>query len=368
MCQDIKAFEKLLDDFQKVYDPNKPVYEPSYLEICSYPGQRFEEISSRLIRFFIDVNGPHQFRTLFIDALFECYKSKYNDSLQSFGRTSNLIAKTEVKTSNGNRMDIVVYADDFIICIENKIGAPRGNPFDDYFNYIDSQKNGRKTYYILLSMEEDNNCVGPNGCFKPVFYREFIEILKLKLGDYLINCNRKYLSMLADWLQCLEKKGGLVSNISPAEREFFQKYDEKIATLIKRQSEFIDEKRKDDAIRIANIKNFLSANWEIYDGTDLLFKFMDGNPEYEIGIESWFENNGSYRIKITNWKKKIWEKYDGILKSHFTHILEENINGVRHNLFVKEMKNQPDEKIAEELENVWNVMNDIVNSVCKKCR
>ena len=159
-----------------------------------------------------------------------------------------------------------------------------------------------------------------------------------------------------------------MSNISPAEREFFQKYDEKIATLIKRQSEFIDEKRKDDAIRIANIKNFLSANWEIYDGTDLLFKFMDGNPEYEIGIESWFENNGSYRIKITNWKKKIWEKYDGILKSHFTHILEENINGVRHNLFVKEMKNQPDEKIAEELENVWNVMNDIVNSVCKKCR
>ena len=157
-----------------------------------------------------------------------------------------------------------------------------------------------------------------------------------------------------------------MSNVSDDEWKFFQKNDAQINALIKRQSEFIYEKRKKDSERIENIIKKLDANWWICDGTDLGCKFKENDPEYEIGIESWFENNGSYRIKITNWKNNVWDKYDGILRSHFSPILEETIDGCRHNLFVKELKNQSEEEIAAALKNVWNVMDSIVNTVCKK--
>ena len=124
-------FKKLLDEFKEKF-LTKSVYEPTYLELCSYPRHRFEEICSRLLRFFIDKNGPHGFGSLFIDSLIEIYKSKF-DSNAVFGRTNTLIADTEVKITNDKRIDLVITSDDFVICVENKIWAQRNNPFKGLF-------------------------------------------------------------------------------------------------------------------------------------------------------------------------------------------------------------------------------------------
>ena len=64
----LAEFKKLLDEFKKKCPP-KPVYEPTYLEICEYPWGRREEICSRLFAFFFDTRKPHGFGTLFFDTL-----------------------------------------------------------------------------------------------------------------------------------------------------------------------------------------------------------------------------------------------------------------------------------------------------------
>lgn len=366
----LAEFKRLLDEFEKEC-PLKPVYEPTYLELCSYPRHRFEEICSRLLRFFIDKNGPHGFGSLFIDSLIEIYKSKF-DSNAVFGRTNTLIADTEVKITNDKRIDLVITSDDFVICVENKIWAQRNNPFKDYFNYIESIKGDRNAFYIILSMGGSENPEGSKKQFKVVFYSEFIEKIKEKIGVYLINCNSKYLSVLTDWFKYLENKGGLMSNFSEEERAFFQINDDKISKLIARRSEFLNEKRKEQSDRIAIIKRLLDPNeslgWWVYEKLDLGYTFEKNDNSYEIGIESGFDLQDAYNIQITIWQPA---KHPSILSNYKEKLLEfgpedEQPDKLKWVKKISHIKNPNNEQIVRELQSIFKKLDNIVKIVKSK--
>lgn len=60
----LEKFKELLNKFNNFLP--KPMYEPTYLELCEYPWNRLEEICSRIFAFFFDSRNPHGFRTLFL--------------------------------------------------------------------------------------------------------------------------------------------------------------------------------------------------------------------------------------------------------------------------------------------------------------
>ena len=365
----LEKFKELLNTFNEL--PPKPVYEPTYLELCSYPRHRFEEICSRLLRFFMDKNGPHGVGSLFIDSLIEIYRSKF-ESDAIFGKSNTLIAETEVKTTNDNRIDLVITSDDFVICVENKIWAQRDNPFDDYFNYIESIKGDRNAFYIILSMGGSEDPEGSKKQFKVIFYSEFIEKIKEKIGMYLINCNRKYLSVLTDWFQYLENKGGLMSNFSEEERDFFQKNDDKISKLIARRSEFLNEKRMEQCNRIANIKKLLdpdeSLGWWVYKEIDLGYHFEKGNKNYEIGVEAEFASliEDKINIEISIWElenqKERIKLYSRELKDAFGDLNGYYTKG-KWIAVVKKIDAYDDDKIVKE--KILEVRNKLENIVKK---
>lgn len=368
---DIECMKRIIEEFERL-SLSKPKYEPSYLELCSYPGNRFEEICSRLLRFFMDKNGPHGFGSLFIDSLIEIYRSKF-DPDAVFGKTNALIAETEVKTTNDYRIDLVITSDDFIICVENKIWAQRYNPFDDYIDYVESIKGNRKTFYIILSMGGSEHPEGSKGQFKVVYYRELIEKIKENVGEYLINCNRKYLSVLTDWFQYLENKGGLMSNFTEEERVFFQENDAEISKLIARRSEFLNEKKTEHSNRIANIKKLLDLNeplgWWVYENTDLGYTFEKDDESYEIGIESGFDLNDSFNVQITIWRPdkrpNILNNYKQILLDAFGSEDEQSDN----RKWVKKIlciNNSDDNQIASKLSDVFKELDEIVKKVKNK--
>ncbi len=366
----LAEFKRLLDEFEKEC-PLKPVYEPTYLELCSYPRHRFEEICSRLLRFFMDKNGPHGVGSLFIDSLIEIYRSKF-ESDAIFGKSNTLIAETEVKTTNDNRIDLVITSDDFVICVENKIWAQRDNPFDDYFNYIESIKGDRNAFYIILSMGGSEDPEGSKKQFKVIFYSEFIEKIKEKIGMYLINCNRKYLSVLTDWFQYLENKGGLMSNFSEEERAFFQKNDDKISKLIARRSEFLNEKRIEQSNRIAIIKKLLeqkeSYGWWVYEKLDLGYTFEKNDTSYEIGIESGFDLQDAFNIQITIWQPA---KRPSILNNYREELREfgpedEQLDKLKWVKKISHIKNPDNEQIVKELQNIFEKLDKIVRLVKSK--
>lgn len=46
----LEKFKELLNKFNNFLP--KPMYEPTYLELCEYPWNRLEEICSRIFAFF----------------------------------------------------------------------------------------------------------------------------------------------------------------------------------------------------------------------------------------------------------------------------------------------------------------------------
>jgi hypothetical protein len=63
---EVKEIDQLLIDFDTL---PKTAKQPTYLELCKYPGRRFEEICSRLLCFYLAPNKEHQFKDLFLRSL-----------------------------------------------------------------------------------------------------------------------------------------------------------------------------------------------------------------------------------------------------------------------------------------------------------
>lgn len=323
MSQDVTEFEKLLGDFKKVYNPNTPKYEPSYLEICDYPGSRKEEICSRLLAFFFDSRNPHGMGTLFYDTLLEVYKEKYKEQkdsdLSKLLYQSNVTARTEVyaPTNDENklkRIDLLLESDGSVICIENKIWAELKNDLNVYYEYTESIKGEyRKTLYLILSMREDmEDMLNKSGLeyakdYKVIYYHDYLKILKKNLGDYVTSCNAKYFSVLTDFIQFLDREGGFCMYFNGAEKKFFEDNSEIIQKLIERRNEYVEIYQMgyirsiEERLEKEKMNNIPTKFWIQDDGVGLGIKFYEGSQKYEIGIESRYEANGSFSIRITIW-------------------------------------------------------------------
>lgn len=388
MSQDVAEFEKLLNNFKKVYDPKTHLHQPSYLEICDYPGRRTEEICSRMFAFFFDTQNPHGMGTLFWDTLVDVYKEKCNDVCRK--EISNLSfskchAEREVPTKKG-RIDLLLSSDNCVICIENKLWADLDNDLDDYYEYTNGIKSQRIALYAIISMREDIKVILDSKAnlkyrqeFVVIFYREFIEKLKQNLGDYLTTCSAKYFSMLLDWIQFLDYQGGYMSVCSKGEQEFFVNNDEMLETLIKKRKNFLDKKKKQDAERIKLIKQLLeskdgnmSVEWWIYDDTDLGCHFQKGSREFEIGLESSFDIKDNFNIQISIWNPKKNPQRLLNYQEELSKMLgidssdDGKINPEKWFRKFETMQNPTNEKVVDELYKKYNQLKKVVSSAIAK--
>ena len=127
-----EVFNALLQKFLSLPKTNS---NPTFMEICQMGGDRFEERCSQILRFFLTPNAAHGLRGLFLSSLLEVIGK---DDL-SFSLNGTKVI-TEDATKDRKFIDITVVADDFVIAIENKIGASLYNPLDSYVRHI------KKTY------------------------------------------------------------------------------------------------------------------------------------------------------------------------------------------------------------------------------
>lgn len=376
----LAEFKKLLDEFKKKCPP-KPVYEPTYLEICEYPWGRREEICSRLFAFFFDTRKPHGFGTLFFDTLLKVYQEKYSAEIENFDKknilyTRSVCVETEKYTEKGNRVDLLLTTDCLKVCIENKIDAPPDNDFDDYYHYVKKESEPLKLHAIciLLALCEKAEYKDVNPNFKTIYYREFLEELKQNLGDYLTQCNSKYLSVLTDFILFLDRKGGFMSDFSEDERKFFANNDSVLQKILERRNAFLDEKRKKDASIIKNIQIKLNKEWKgaerwwIYIDTDLGCRFEDGNPDYEIGIESGFNIQDNFEIHITIWNpqrnhhKKLDNYKNEVISVFESEIIDRDDSEKWQNRVVCQ-KFSDENEIVKKLLEVYNKLENIVDKV-----
>ena len=166
--------------------------------------------------------------------------------------------KVEYPTIDGNRIDIVIKKDDFVICIEFKINHDLDNPLQDYVDTIYNDFPDKKFYFVVLTpfrkgakskaldyLENNKNE------FKQVILKHFFEKIQQGLPtDFALKPENQYFT---DFIQTVKNR-----TIKHQRILLFHKLLKKIPELkynSKKNNGFFEIQKKDFVLKIRIVEN-----------------------------------------------------------------------------------------------------------------
>ena len=334
----LETYSELLRKFAELPKEEK---EMTFLELCHYPGERFEEICSRILEFFFQPNNKHGFRDLWFKSLCKIIKIDCEDVFEMKTRTEEATSSSEKE--KGKKIDIVLETPTLVIAIENKIGADLYNPLDIYKEHIDKGYSKLNKKCIVLTAHrlsnEEQKKANENG-FVVVLYKKLFDNVRELLGKYVSSCNPNFLSFMLDFMMTVEKRMNFMDN-TELNRFFFDKKEE-IESMLNSFSDWQRKLRDEQSCELNKIKDVITKKtkclWWIYQGWDLGVHFLD-KTQYKIGIESEFEPTkddpiGEFKIYITTWNIECWKWYkDSILKKYPNCFLDEGTINTKNRVY-----------------------------------
>jgi hypothetical protein len=143
--------EELTDQFRELRTslealPEVPETPKPMFRILGFA--RAEQKWNTLLAYFLDPSQPHGFGADILKAFLDKAGKVTDDEIEYYHRDIEQVSvETEVRSSQGNRLDIVIRASgEWFVCIESKVDAPQepGKP-ERYVNdpEIGDQKKGR---------------------------------------------------------------------------------------------------------------------------------------------------------------------------------------------------------------------------------
>lgn len=361
----IQSFRKILDEFKALPKTNS---NPTFMDICQMAGDRFEERCSQILQFYLNPNGEHKMKGLFLNSLFELLgETNVN------GNHWNVKVITEEMTDDRKFIDITIHSDDFVIAIENKIGAELYNPLDSYVRYIESHyRNVRSKFFVVLSVRRITDSgelqkMDQSG-YKYINYQDLFTCVKKNFGFFVADCDQSYLTFLLDFIRTIENR---YYNNNMEKKRFFYENQESIEKLINEYNRFkgdILQIRKENIADIKKrVKQLTGAEWWVYGGWDLGIDFnRDTN---KLGIESsygeggWDNPLGDFHTYITVWNKKHFYPYEESLKAAFPNcFIDYEVEG-RIYLHLPIIKENDHDKIAQKLAEYYNIVKGITDRI-----
>ena len=191
----MEKFLRVFEEFKKLHTP-QPKQRKTFMDISGYP--HYENVVSNILAFFMDDSEEHGFGNLMLRALLACA----GDFLETHGST----VEREVYTLQGNRIDLLITTEDYVICIENKIYADLTNDLQDYHETTAKRigGTGKTQINILLSL----NAIQPDAGFINITYARYWEAVKANLGFYTEQCDNTWLLYLKDFMRTIESLQG----------------------------------------------------------------------------------------------------------------------------------------------------------------
>lgn len=289
--------------------------EQSFLDLCHYPGERFEEICSRILEFYFQPNNNHGFRNLWFRSLCQLIECNCDDALEMKTRTEEFTFGAEDKNK---RIDIILETPSLIVAIENKIGADLYNQLDIYKEHIEKTYPKHKHKLLVLTAHSITGAekanANQNG-FVVIQYDQLFRTVKSFIGEYIVRGEHKHLVFMMDFIKTVENRTKM---IMPNDMDrFISIHKNEIEQLVNQYNDWKNRLLKQQKPRISElcyrISEHTDNHWYVYDGWDLVRSFND--KTYRIGIESHFEEVdndaiGEFHILITTWNMKCWQPYE----------------------------------------------------------
>lgn len=171
---------------------------PTLMEIAGYPSR--ENVYSNILAFFFDSEEAHGFGNLFVHSLIEICQEKYEDKISTPNTTDSV--GREVRTKNGNRIDILIESSNLIICIETKIWSSLHNNLDEYYRHCSRNREELEFLGIVLtprqiSVEHEE--------FSNITFSQLAHKLRSNLGEYVdLSSGGRYWFLLLDFIEQIE--------------------------------------------------------------------------------------------------------------------------------------------------------------------
>ena len=360
-----QIFRNILDEFKSLPKTNS---NPTFMDICQMQGDRFEERCSQVLKFYLNPNAEHKMKGLFLNSLLELLGES-----DTYYDPRNIKVLTEEMTYDRKFIDVTVVSDDFVIAIENKIGAELYNPLGSYINYIKSQyKNASLKHFVVLSVRKiiDSGEIKKMKKYGYIYinYQDFFACIKKNFGFYVADCDQSYLTFLLDFIRTIENR---YYNNNMEMKRFFYENQESIEKLIEEYNRFRSDILQLHKENIRDIKSrveqITGVDWWVYQGWDLGIDFnRDTN---RLGIESSFSEGdidnplGAFHIYITVWSKKHFIPYEKILKETFPDCFIDYEQEGRVYLRLPAIKDNNHDEIAHKLSEYFNIVKSITDRI-----
>ena len=282
-----QKYKQLIEEARKLA---RPAVERNIFSICGRG--HYENPISDLLAFFIDSSEEHRFGNLFLSSLFEAA------GIEPAPGACRPPIREEC-TDRGNRLDLVVEGDGWLLAIENKIRHQVINPLDDYVEHIvgrtPSLDEGSRHFVILCAREHKP---APQG-WRTVTWRSYVDRIKQNLASRLTEpLNMKWQVIMREFLLNIEQECG-DERMKDERIEFIRKNFQATCELEEMRWEYVRhmKERGCDALRNASCSNPYTQehSWGA-DGTALRFLSTDLGPKTNIVLV--LRRDGMLRIQF----------------------------------------------------------------------
>ena len=283
-------FTKILNDFRTI---PKHKRTKTFMEISGYP--HYENVCSNILAFYLDPSNEHQFKDLILNSLLHLVVTDFSVDLDY----EKIIVSREFQTNKNNRLDIVIFTDNYIIGIENKIFHHLNNDLVDYYKTLISLCHGeRKPIAIILSLNELNTHYDlefiKNNHFVNITYECVFQNIKQNIGKYLSSSNISHVNYLTDFIKSIENLTTKTME-NKALYEFFKNNSEILQELTDSFNQFKNALYQ----KIFQLKETITQSeyaptvyrqW-IYDGRCLVHDYII-DSKYKLGVDVFIDIKG----------------------------------------------------------------------------
>lgn len=309
----LDIFKQVLSEASELYS-KIPVREKTFMDVSGYP--HYENVCSNILAFYFNTTEEHNMKNLVINSLIKVLKNN-NINIESIKENDIVKVNREYTTLKGNRIDIVLENDNFVIGIENKLDASVYNDLSDYANTINSIN--KKSVKILLSLH-NNSKVCETTEFINITYSELFNQLNIDLLNYQ-DSNNKWYIFIKEFIKNLENYEGE----SEMEEEILNWLKEN-----KKELEKLDEIKqfamKSIGRKEEELKNLLEEKLNInfikvWKGNTSMACYIDSPKKYHVDAAL---NPEGWKIGLFTWSVANNNKIKQILQNSNYNIIEDD--------------------------------------------
>lgn len=262
---EIKHFEKLLSEAQKYQQPQR---ERTFFDTAIR--KHYENPTTELLSYFLNPENDHGLGSVFFDGLTDAVNA-LNPSAEAdeYGAVRNVF--TEVQTTSGNRIDLLVESDKAVFLIESKIHHSQNNPFEDYEKHIATHFQTLTPFKIVFCIDGKTAVKGWVGVSFSLYAHHVNTFLSQAM---LKNPYNKWALLAREFLMHLESFGE--KNMNNENFNFVQENYKDISALVQLKENFISEIINQTNAKLeANIENYVPYNRRQTWGKDTVLRFAN---------------------------------------------------------------------------------------------